>query len=156
MTVFPQELYQKIISLLENDSMALSHLALVDSKFRLMSQSLMWHTLRVETYRKSSRHPDGNLTSGDVQDLLSFLHEENSRCLLHLVSTAYIGVFSLVTLELVEEFGPIFTELVNLRLLKLYGEWSRMPIFLPSAIYSLLLEANTICPSMNVLCLQAP
>ncbi|KAH8804116.1 hypothetical protein DL96DRAFT_728645 [Flagelloscypha sp. PMI_526] len=117
MSLLPHELHQRILSLLGVGPVVLANCALVDSRFHFIAQSLLWRTLRVAYGRTSIGHSrrKGNVDNvHNPTDLISFLRENASSRLLHLVLSAEIEVHLLGRYGVAEEFGQIFTQMANL------------------------------------------
>ncbi|KAH8822218.1 hypothetical protein DL96DRAFT_1714562 [Flagelloscypha sp. PMI_526] len=152
MTVLPIELYTALLSFLQNDKIALARCVLVDRAFRRLAQGYMWQTLRIQFGRRSLGHLyEKHRLVPPFRGFLAFLREDTSRHLLLYPSIAFINVEALGATGFPEEISSIFIQLISLRFLELYGSRSS-PI--PPGILRPLLEANTVCPKLDILRLR--
>ncbi|KAH8822269.1 hypothetical protein DL96DRAFT_1620581 [Flagelloscypha sp. PMI_526] len=158
MTVFPYELYEKILSLLEKDFVVLAQCTTINKAFRLVAQRAMWQSLTLHRQRQSIGHIDteGKFNNDQVlREFLDFLQEEKSHHLFRHVLSAQIEIDSLMDLRITSDFGEILTYLINLRVLTLHTQAGsgKLTFHIPAAFQRLLM-ADTVWPHLDTLSLQ--
>ncbi|KAH8797168.1 hypothetical protein DL96DRAFT_1721377 [Flagelloscypha sp. PMI_526] len=149
MTLLPLELYSNMLSFLEKEHTTLACCVLVNRSFGLMAQRLMWRTLRILVERSSLRHRyEKDTATSHFKEFLAFLQEDTSLPLLRFASIVLISIEALAATCVPEEITSIFTRLINLQFLELYGKGFS---HIPPGILHPLLGPSTVYPKLDSL-----